>query len=648
MVDADDDPDWMREFQSPMSKDKGAAGNRASPPSSPEILLSRKLMTTPIDLDDEATDGGPGGKGKPPNDRPVQLSSDEEVEEPSKGPKHAAPKRSAASVEAGSKGTKARAVKKARVVLEDEDEDELTEETDGGRNAINGDGAKRGQKGRKRKESEGKDGSPEKRRKPSVESNAKHASLRGRRKVDSEEEADEEADEEESDGDEGEEEEGSDEEWGERKAPNKQAKPTSKSKEKPSQTSEGEATTAANAKEKGSEATPAVDKMKAKTPARKAGVQGDGTRPIKTVAPGKISGFFSATDKPSAGKKKSKNDESGNTSPSLKTKSGAKSHDASTSKEVKAKTLSQGKKKQEEEETEEGEEEVAVVLGVRGMSNGANTVKKKEEKEEDGIEDPVLASLEGQEAAAPADADGAEKKPKTAMKAPPSLPLVLAEKIIRSKVLVECAEDDQLDLSGDAGAVGRVLVRPAKDKGQGGEQLFFDLKGSVYRAIILPTTTFLVVNVGQSEAKVEAIMNDFVQLEEDKSLQGSMETVVEGTLDGLALGSDDEREAATAAAAAAAAGGDGEGQEAGGGGPGKKRKPNKVGEDEAGGAKGKPRKSSVPKLPKMGGGVKKVGAGKGKSKPGKGKAKGKAGAGKGGTTKKGTAKAKAAGKKASS
>ncbi|KAJ4871870.1 DNA-binding protein BIN4 [Raphanus sativus] len=112
------------------------------------------------------------------------------------------------------------------------------------------------------------------------------------------------------------------------------------------------------------------------------------------------------------------------------------------------------------------------------------------------------------------------------------LPLVLSEKVNRTKVLVEC-EGDSIDLSGDMGAVGRVVVSDTT------EDMFFDLKGTIYKSTIVPSRTFCVVNVGQSEAKIEAIMNDFVQLTRVSNVYEA-ETMVEGTLEGFLFDSDDE------------------------------------------------------------------------------------------------------------
>ncbi|KAF8054792.1 hypothetical protein N665_1313s0003 [Sinapis alba] len=112
------------------------------------------------------------------------------------------------------------------------------------------------------------------------------------------------------------------------------------------------------------------------------------------------------------------------------------------------------------------------------------------------------------------------------------LPLVLSEKVNRTKVLVEC-EGDSIDLSGDMGAVGRVVVSDTT------EDVYLDLKGTIYKSTIVPSRTFCIVNVGQSEAKIEAIMNDFIQLTPQSNVYEA-ETMMEGTLEGFTFDSDDE------------------------------------------------------------------------------------------------------------
>ncbi|XP_059304411.1 DNA-binding protein BIN4 [Lycium ferocissimum] len=117
------------------------------------------------------------------------------------------------------------------------------------------------------------------------------------------------------------------------------------------------------------------------------------------------------------------------------------------------------------------------------------------------------------------------------------LPLVLPEKVQRTKALVEC-EGDSVDLSGDVGAVGRIII---SDGPSGNREMLLDLKGTIYKTTILPSRTFCVVSFGPSEAKVEAIMNDFIQLKSQSNVYDA-ETMVEGTLDGFTFDSDEEAE----------------------------------------------------------------------------------------------------------
>ncbi|XP_047080531.1 DNA-binding protein BIN4-like [Lolium rigidum] len=115
------------------------------------------------------------------------------------------------------------------------------------------------------------------------------------------------------------------------------------------------------------------------------------------------------------------------------------------------------------------------------------------------------------------------------------LPLILSDKVQRSKALVEC-DGDSIDLSGDIGAVGRIVI---SNSPTGNQDLLLDLKGTVYKSTIVPSRTFCVVSMGQTEAKIEAIMNDFIQLEPHSNLFEA-ETMMEGTLDGFTFDSDGE------------------------------------------------------------------------------------------------------------
>uniref|UniRef100_A0A2P2K8B7 DNA-binding protein BIN4-like n=1 Tax=Rhizophora mucronata TaxID=61149 RepID=A0A2P2K8B7_RHIMU len=117
------------------------------------------------------------------------------------------------------------------------------------------------------------------------------------------------------------------------------------------------------------------------------------------------------------------------------------------------------------------------------------------------------------------------------------LPLVLSEKVHRTKALIEC-EGNSIDLSGDVGAVGRVMIT---DTPSGNCDMYLDLKGTIYRTTIVPSRTFCVVNFGQSEAKIEAIMNDFIQLKPQSNVHEA-ETMVEGTLEGFSFDSEEEAE----------------------------------------------------------------------------------------------------------
>ncbi|KAE8663289.1 DNA-binding protein BIN4 [Hibiscus syriacus] len=111
------------------------------------------------------------------------------------------------------------------------------------------------------------------------------------------------------------------------------------------------------------------------------------------------------------------------------------------------------------------------------------------------------------------------------------LPLVLSE-----KALVEC-EGDSIDLSGDMGAVGRIVVSGSASENH---EVFLDLKGMCCLTALLRFFG-LQVSFGQTEAKIEAIMNDFIQLKPQSNVYEA-ETMVEGTLEGFSFDSEDEAE----------------------------------------------------------------------------------------------------------
>ncbi|CAA6672166.1 unnamed protein product [Spirodela intermedia] len=114
------------------------------------------------------------------------------------------------------------------------------------------------------------------------------------------------------------------------------------------------------------------------------------------------------------------------------------------------------------------------------------------------------------------------------------LPLVISDKVHRSKALVEC-DDESIDLSGDVGAVGRIVI---SENSNDSHEMLLDLKGTIYKTAIVPSRTFCVVSFGQSEAKV-CYHDDFVQLKPHSSVFEA-ETVIEGVLDGFSFDMDDE------------------------------------------------------------------------------------------------------------
>ena len=107
-----------------------------------------------------------------------------------------------------------------------------------------------------------------------------------------------------------------------------------------------------------------------------------------------------------------------------------------------------------------------------------------------------------------------------------TLPVMLPEKLSNVKLLVELenggggdgkltASRGATDLSGDSGAIGRFIARPSTDKSDS-HQICIDLKGVVYNATLVPAaSTMALVNIGPTEAKVETLFSDFMQLRED-------------------------------------------------------------------------------------------------------------------------------------
>ena len=114
----------------------------------------------------------------------------------------------------------------------------------------------------------------------------------------------------------------------------------------------------------------------------------------------------------------------------------------------------------------------------------------------------------------------------------------------RNKVFFELeGTGEAVDLEGDVGVVGRLLSNTSEKHGSG---LQMDMKGVIYDARILPTPASVVIlAVNATEAKVESITHDFVQLRRDPVANGGPGA----TLDGY-LGADSDDEAGTHRAAA--------------------------------------------------------------------------------------------------
>ncbi|WZZ01126.1 hypothetical protein YC2023_073454 [Brassica napus] len=181
-------------------------------------------------------------------------------------------------------------------------------------------------------------------------------------------------------------------------------------------------------------------------------------------------------------------------------------------------------------EAKEGEPAVKKAPKKKSPKKKANSGHQSPKKENS--EQEILKTEDKDTDATVAEEVTKDKNVKPSSGSSSRLPLVLSEKVNRTKVLVEC-EGDSIDLSGDMGAVGRVVVSDTT------EDVYLDLKGTIYKSTIVPSRTFCIVNVGQSEAKIEAIMNDFIQLTPQSNVYEA-ETMMEGTLEGFSFESDDE------------------------------------------------------------------------------------------------------------
>lgn len=84
-------------------------------------------------------------------------------------------------------------------------------------------------------------------------------------------------------------------------------------------------------------------------------------------------------------------------------------------------------------------------------------------------------------------------------------------------------------IAGDIGAIGRLTVLP-------NDGLVLDLKGHQYAGTIIPCASFAVVGFTPTDARIETIVNDFVQVEHLANMVDALTgTVTSGTVDGAML-----------------------------------------------------------------------------------------------------------------
>ncbi|XP_021762523.1 DNA-binding protein BIN4-like [Chenopodium quinoa] len=191
------------------------------------------------------------------------------------------------------------------------------------------------------------------------------------------------------------------------------------------------------------------------------------------------------------------------------------------------------REKKEKDEDEDDDDDTALISTVIGKSTKKQMKQEDVQLTEKKTHEPV--KMEGEVGNMDIAEENKLEKQTEAAVSSSTLPLILPDKVHRSKALVEC-EGESIDLSGDMGAVGRVIISETPSKES---EMFLDLKGTIYKTVIVPSRTFCVVSIGQSEAKIEAIMNDFIQLKPQSNVYDA-ETMVEGTLEGFNFDSDDE------------------------------------------------------------------------------------------------------------
>ncbi len=120
-----------------------------------------------------------------------------------------------------------------------------------------------------------------------------------------------------------------------------------------------------------------------------------------------------------------------------------------------------------------------------------------------------------------------------------SLPLTAAPAQKQQYVLVQC-DEDCADLAGDSGVIGRFKFSDGR--------MLLDLKGYMYEGSLVPCCSLAVVHMKPMEARVEAILDDFMALKQignvyDKEVaHGNIGSDDDGS-DGIVLSDDEELDA---------------------------------------------------------------------------------------------------------
>ncbi|KNC84881.1 hypothetical protein SARC_02920 [Sphaeroforma arctica JP610] len=123
-------------------------------------------------------------------------------------------------------------------------------------------------------------------------------------------------------------------------------------------------------------------------------------------------------------------------------------------------------------------------------------------------------------------ADAEPKKPKGRPKANTrmlaTMPVKMSAKLIPAVIF---EPSDEVDLDGDTGAVGRFFAPSAEDN-----MFRLDLKGYTFQGLPRPCATFMVMKVSNGEAKVESLIDTYLDLECIDSVYNATE-VLNGNID---------------------------------------------------------------------------------------------------------------------